>query len=905
MGRLQIILVLLVLANTLLRAQQSNRSYSLPNDPDPTRWIRYDQSYYKIPIAQNGLYRITTAELEHAGVPIAQIDPTTVQLFRRGVEQAIYLAGEADHRFDADDFLEFYGERNDGVPDSLLYRPHQAQPHSYYSLFNDTTAYFLTWNRNGLPGKRMIISTDTTSARLMPEAFHWADELRLFTNTYPGWAAGLPHTVEYSYYDVGEGYTGFIQSVGKPYTLLFQLVNPIRTGPAPQIDLLVVGRSYGSHQLACSVYSTLTSHRLVDSVYFFGHINARMQPRLNWSDVGSDGRIDLATVSRAGAVDDYSVSYVRLRYPQALMGTGQPVQGFHLEPNPTGRSLLTIRNLSPNTRFWDISDPTAPKQIIGTRLSTGQVKLVVTGTETTRTILAVSQLQTVPTIKPVTFKNWRNRKPTYLIISHEALMNPVDTTSATPTQPINAVQAYASYRASSAGGNHDTLTVTMQQLFDQYSYGERHPLAIRRFARQMLQQSRDALPHLLLLGRGRSTPGIRRNPQQANHDLVMTAGFPGSDVAFTAGLLDSEPDVPALPTGRINAGTPQEVLAYLAKVREYEGVGSNALWRKNWLHLSGGQTQDERTLFRRIVDSYRDQTIGRSLGAQITTISKMTDQPVESVNLGRLVDEGVGLLTFFGHSGLDVTDLNIGFCSNDSLGYRNKGKYPLLLINGCALGNVFYGRPTLTADWLLTPNRGAIAAIAQSHIGHVDVLNTYTTIFYSLLTDSTQLIKSLGQLQQETIRRVLAQNPAGRSLANAQQMVLQGDPAIRLFPPPNYDSETGNMPSQDANRERLTDFSVYPNPTRDYSLFAFILTGTQPSATVSLRITNLSGRIVRHLNLPAQTGHNGWIWDGRDDAGSLLSAGVYVYTLMLTDVGDGPITDNGPTRLSGRIVLLR
>ena len=142
----------------------------------------------------------------------------------------------------------------------------------------------------------------------------------------------------------------------------------------------------------------------------------------------------------------------------------------------------------------------------------------------------------------------------------------------------------------------------------------------------------------------------------------------------------------------------------------------------------------------------------------------------------------MGLITFFGHSGLDVTDLDIGFCSNDALGYQNKGRYPVLLINGCAIGNFYYGRPTLTADWVLTPGRGAIAAIAQSHLGYVPYLNDYSTRFYHLLTDSTQLVKSIGQLQQETIRRVLADSPGGWSLANCQQMVLQGDPAIRPFP---------------------------------------------------------------------------------------------------------------------------
>ena len=775
-----------------------------PNDPDPTRWINYAQSYYKIPVAENGIYRLTATELQRAGVPVQQIRPSAIQLFHRGVEQAIYVDGEADGRFDAADFLEFYGQRNDGVPDSLLYQPYTAQPHPYYSLFSDTTAYFLTWSTGaGQPGKRMAAYTDTTS-NLVPETYHWAEDLRLFTDNYPGWAAGLPQKIEYSFYEAGEGYTGPIQQKDKPFTIPFQLTNAVRDGPTPQVDLLLVGREVGDHRVNYQVGSTPASQRLLDSTRFVGYTNSRRQIAVNWSDVGPDGRLIVSTVSggEATPTDDYSVSYSRVRYPQQLTTNGQTQTVFQLEPTLRGRSRLDITDLVPGTRFWDVSNPDAPVRVgTTTTANPGTVRVVVRNTATARTLFSTAEFRKPPAIRPVSFVDWHNRKPTYLIVTHDLLLRPGGTPGTT-----NAIQAYANYRASVAGGGYDTLTATMQQLFDQYSYGERHPLAIRRFARQMLQQRGDAVPYLLLIGRGRSTPGIRRDPQQAQLDMVMTAGFPGSDGTFTAGLSGAEPDIPALPTGRINAGTPQEVLDYLNKVKQYESPSDNALWRKNILHLSGGQSVGERDLFRGLVDSYQKQAVSPSLGARVTTFAKATDNLVEPLTLAKPVNEGAGLITFFGHSGLDVTDLDIGFASSDALGYRNTGQYPLLFVNGCAIGNFFFGRPTLTTDWVLTPNRGAIAAIAQSHLGYTEVMHDYTTQFYTLLTDSTQLYKSIGQLQQETIRRVLAQTPGGRALANAQQMVLQGDPAIHLFPvrTPDYALTSGGLTVQDTHGGPLT-----------------------------------------------------------------------------------------------------
>ncbi|UFH53343.1 C25 family cysteine peptidase [Spirosoma sp. KNUC1025] len=790
------ILILLTIDSLRIQAQSVN-------DSDPTHWINYSQTYFKIPIAQRGLYRITSDELMRAGVPIGQIDPTTVRLFHRGVEQAIHIAGETDRHFDTGDFLEFYGRGNDGTQDSLLYRPRAAQPHTYYSLFNDTTAYFLTWQPNGVPGRRMKTYMDTSTTGLTAEPYHWEEDLRLFTSNYPGWAAGIPPKIEYSYYESGEGYTGPVQQKDKPYTLTFSLTNAIRTGPSPQLDILLAGRGFTDHLVESRTGSTLSTQQLLDSVRFSTYDNARIHRAINWNDVGSDGQLLVSTVSRSDAnTDAYSVSYIRLRYPQRLSMNGQSLRLFQLAQNPKGRSLISITDVTPNTRFWDVSDPTAPVRIGSSQTPAKTASFVVQRSDSARIILGTSQPKSVHTIRPVRFTNWQERKPTYLIISHEALMQ---STADVP----NPVKAYAAYRASEAGGGHDTLTVTMQQLIDQYSYGERHPLAIRRFADQLLRQSQGNLQFLLLMGRGRSTPGIRREPDQASLDMVMTAGFPGSDIAFTAGLNGADADVPALPTGRINAGTPQEVINYLTKVKAYETRTADMLWRKNLLHLSGGETPAEIRLFRNLVDFYRDQAVDQALGAQVTTLSKTTDQFVESINVAKPVNEGVGLMTFFGHSGLDVTDLDVGFCSNDALGYHNQGRYPLLLVNGCAIGNFFYGRPTLSTDWVLTPNRGAIAAIAHSHLGYPDVLHKYTTAFYSLLADSTQLYKSIGQLQQETIRRVLAHSSDGRALANSQQMVLQGDPAIRLFPfrSPDYKLSSGGLAVQDANGQPLRSSS--------------------------------------------------------------------------------------------------
>jgi hypothetical protein len=787
------------------------------SQPPGNEWINYQQTYFKIPVVQAGIYRITQAELQKAGLP-GTVDPTTLQLYHRGVEQAIFVEGESDKRIDPSDYLEFYGRGNDGAPDSLLYltdgpNNRRVQPHSYYSLFSDTTAYFLTWRLDGKAGKRMASYTDTDRTGLQAEPYHWQEDLRVFTETYPGYAAGLAPKVEFSDYEIGEGHTGVIQKKDVPYAIPFTLTNAVRSGPAPQVDLLFAGRELTPHRVECLVGPTPGTQRQAAATDFFFYDNGRIKPDLAWTDVGPAGQLVVSTVSRVdnGSIgDSYSISYIRLRYPQKITIDGRSQQTYQLAPVKGGRSLVDVGSVSADTRIWDVTDPTAPIQLGYTTTASGSAQLVIRNTTVARTILirsgaAAATPKPVLAIRPVTFTNWANRRPTYLIVTHEALMKPAAGTT-------NAVRSYAAYRASTVGGGHDTLTVTMQQLIDQFSYGERHPLSIRRFITQLIRQSSDSPKkptYLLLLGRGRSAPGVRHDPQQSNLDMVMTYGFPPSDLLFSSGLNGFPPNVPALMTARINATTPQEVINYLNKVIEYEQPQADRQWRKKILHLSGGKTPSELILLRQLVDGFRDKVDPSALGAQVTTISKQTDNPTEQISIVKPVNEGVGLVTFFGHSGIDVTDLDIGFCSNDALGYNNKGKYPFMLVNGCAIGNTFYGRPTLSADWVLTPNRGAIASLAHTHLGFINNLNEYSSAFYQLLSDSVTLNKSIGYLQQETIRRILSSTNDGQTVVNCQQMSLQGDPAVRLYPfdTPDYVVTAGGLNVQGADGQALTTLS--------------------------------------------------------------------------------------------------
>jgi hypothetical protein len=68
-------------------------------------WINYTQSYYKVKIWNDGLYRISAQSLLAAIPELASVEPQRLQIFGRGSEQFLHIDGGADSTWDANDFL--------------------------------------------------------------------------------------------------------------------------------------------------------------------------------------------------------------------------------------------------------------------------------------------------------------------------------------------------------------------------------------------------------------------------------------------------------------------------------------------------------------------------------------------------------------------------------------------------------------------------------------------------------------------------------------------------------------------------------------------------------------------------------------------------------------------------------
>ena len=104
-------------------------------------WIDYNKTYYKFKIGTTGLYRITQSSLISQG--LTSVPAQHFQLWRNGKQVPIYTSIPSGP-LGASDYIEFWAERNDGKPDSALYRIRDHQQNDGKSLQTDTASFFLT-----------------------------------------------------------------------------------------------------------------------------------------------------------------------------------------------------------------------------------------------------------------------------------------------------------------------------------------------------------------------------------------------------------------------------------------------------------------------------------------------------------------------------------------------------------------------------------------------------------------------------------------------------------------------------------------------------------------------------------------------------------------------------------------
>ncbi|WP_288370882.1 C25 family cysteine peptidase [uncultured Algoriphagus sp.] len=745
------------------------------------RWYNYGQDYYKIKTAKDGIHRIPAESLEAAGLNLNSLDPRKLSLYHRGKEVAIFVEGEADGQLGSGDFIEFYGLRNDATLDSLLYRD-KFPANPYFNLHSDSTAFFLTIKSEGT-GKRMQDRVDVSGS--IPEITSFESSRKVVFGDQFSLGASYTLGFRLSSYDNGEGWMSTVITKGAVRNIPFENLGQIVNGGNPRLVIGLTGRSGNPHLVRIGAGRNAGTQRVLQEAVFEGFSSLELEVPLQFLDFDPNGNI-VISVSPQGpeSADNISITYAQIYYQKS-----KPSVDFLSEEIsvPAGESRISLPGDAASYRAFEITDPNNLQFLNITQNGSQFVLQSGVATEASKIkIQNLSDIQTIDRLERVRFRDYLSQSANYLLVGHRELQK-------AGTEFENVLEAYASHRASPTGGNYDTLTLLMEEMYNQYAYGEESPVALYNFLKEYYPVHRPS--HVLLAGRALAiystareagvTYFYRNRPSAFPfQSLVPVAGYPFSDNEFVVDLDPQNPNVPAIAIGRIPAKNAQELETYLNKAIEKDELGLSEPWQKELIHLGGGVSEFELDRYFSFLNGFKAIAESDFLGGNVTTYRKRSNNVVEVIDITGDLNEGRSLVTFFGHGSPTILDIDIGFASDPTINYQNKGKYPVMLFNGCDYGSAFGTNYTQGEDWVMTADKGASNILANSSIG-VDVfLRRYSEQFYlEAFADSAKIFRTVGEIKRTAEGNFVNRyglNPLNYS--HMEQMILLGDPATRLFP---------------------------------------------------------------------------------------------------------------------------
>lgn len=641
------------------------------------------------------------------------------------------------------------------------------------SLYSDTATYFLTYTTS-TQGKRIQVNNDKDYTGKTADPYFLYEQVIWYNNKNGGtfWDGfGFSNEGFHSEYTEGEGWSNTNYSGGITATFSTKFLNT--NGPKPFIEVLAHTRGNNTSTFDADGFnnglqlSIQPSGTIINSKRVAGMSRYFFQDSISDRNLIGNTNTSFKTTSFLLAKSAHSVSYFKLVYPRSFnLGDSSNLKFNYNSSN----NFIKFQKYKPSKSkpiIYDITNNTLSfGEIIGGEMycnlpSSSNSTLLYLQDESTIIPIASSN------IKAYRFNEIKLQSSyNYLIISHQKL--------------DSGANAYKDFLASSVGGNYIPYLAFVNDIYDQFYFGLKHPEALKNFCKYSVNSSA-TLKYLLLLGKGQRYNNSRFNSiVNSNFDLVPTFGVPPSDYYFVTGYNGSDLN-PLLAVGRIPATNNNQIANYLKKLNDHQVYGYQP-WKKKVLHLAGGNNASEVSQFVGYQNRFHNILSGEKWGASKKLITKQDPSPVDSSLKSKIqleLNTGYALVDYFGHGSTQASDIDFG----DAHQLNNVNKYPFFYFNGCGLGNTFDGA-SIAEDFLFTKDKGAIGWMAGTTFGFISELYYYSTAFHQKLTENISF--SFAENISKTIETYQnSSNPYNK--AQCRQMLYMGDPSIKIFDAENPD----------------------------------------------------------------------------------------------------------------------
>lgn len=749
-------------ANLRIRRPPVSTSVAGAPRPGPSaelreQWTIASQPATRVMVRTAGWYRLTQPALVAAGINPA-VNPKNLRLVVEGVERPMrYVGDEDDLTFDAGDALEFYATGVD-------------------TPFTDLRAYWITAGAS--PALRLP-SVDASAPGTPAGDSFWHTVERKDRSVF---FAALQNGDE-------ENFFGPLIMDGSPTDQDLTLPQVYTAGTQADLEVALQGvtalPATDDHRVGVFVNGIEVGEMVFDgrtaAVTSFPVAHALL----------TSGPNTISLEARGGVDDMTLVDYVRLTYQRELRADAN-----QLTLNAEGGHELNVAGFtSDSIRVFDVTGDVASQELLGTPVDNGgtwSMRVTVPGSATRKLFVATSDVLGTPTAVQADVASALNnagQAGEVVMITDAAFASAL-----TPLSNLRQSQGYT------------VKVVDVQDVYDEFSFGQKTPVAIRDFLVRAADSWAKPPRFVLLVGNATSDP---RNYQGLNEPDFVPTRIVATDVLETASddwFVDADNDgfAELAAIGRLPGRTGAEVSTMVDKIVAYEQSSPEA-WHNSVLLVSD-QGDTDVTEF-----SVMNDVVGglAPSGYQVNHLKRAEDPTPASTFRTRL-SEGAVLVNYQGHGSVDIWRGDV-LTAADVPALDNGSRLPLVVAMTCFAG-FFHGlfpEESLAEALLRAPGGGAVGVWASS--GMTDARwqssmdrELFRQMFRGGWTSVGEAIRAAKKVVgNQDIRRtwIFFGDPALR-LKGLSRSPVESTPTVTPAPAPPDPVESESSPEENDGRYR-------------------------------------------------------------------------------------------------------
>ncbi len=615
----------------------------------------------KIMVDHEGWYRVAQTDLVAAGLD-RTADPSTLRLFVEAVEQPILVtgAGAGHGGFGKNAAIEFYGTGLD-------------------TPFTGTRVYWLTWGDQ--PGLRIGNSTELPNGGYQRQ-FSETVELRQRTTYF----AALINTTDENFFGALVSTTPVDQVLDTPH---------VSTAPStPRLEVVLQGVGDGvPHDVTVAL-----NGGDIGRITFTGQSQGRLRTDVP-ADLLQEGANTITLTAQDGDSDISLVDHIDITYAHSVAADGDQIKFAARAGTP-----VQIGEFQGNTvRVFDITNAALPVELAthmvsggdGTYAAQAQVPFTPAGKHAILA-LGTDQISSPTQLIANQPSHWHSPQPgsDVVMISHPAFA-----TALTPLANLRQQQG------------HTVSVVLTDDIYDEFSFGEHDPQAIRNFLQTASKNWTTKPKYLLLVGDASVDP--RNFLGLGDFDFVPTRIIP------TAALMTASDDwfsdfnnsgMPTLATGRIPVRTTTDANNVVAKIVGYETGNNSGAWTTQALLVADRNDNADFT-----DDTQKIAALLPSSIQSTQILASNLDPETARAEVQSALSAGQLLVNYLGHGSVEVWSGDDLLDDNSAAALTNAPRLPVYLTFDC-LNGFFHDVYTesLAETLLLNSQGGAIAVVASS-----------------------------------------------------------------------------------------------------------------------------------------------------------------------------------------------